>query len=83
MKSAHGQARAEFKTLHKSQVVLTKELETYQQRIEQWTENCRELQLLKFGQLTDLEHIDSLNGMISKAGHIRNPSVRNDRILPL
>lgn len=61
------EARQQFKSLQKHQVTLTKQLQMHKERIEHWTEKCQELQLLKFGQLVDLDHIDALNGRPSTA----------------
>jgi hypothetical protein len=56
------EARQQFKSLQKHQVTLAKQLQVHKERIELWVEKCQELQLLKFGQLVDLDHIDALNG---------------------
>lgn len=56
------QARQQYRSLHKHQTTLTKQLQVYKERIEHWAEKCQELQLLKFGQLVDLDHIDVLSG---------------------
>lgn len=55
------EARQQYRSLHKHQTTLAKQLQVYKERIEHWTEKCQELQLLKFGQLVDLDHIDVLS----------------------
>ncbi|KAJ0410991.1 hypothetical protein ATCC90586_007145 [Pythium insidiosum] len=50
--------RQQFKDLHKQQSVLAREKNIQQQRIAQIQHKCEQLQLLKFGQLVDIELLD-------------------------
>ncbi|GLE00532.1 hypothetical protein PINS_up009289 [Pythium insidiosum] len=50
--------RQQFRDLHKQQNVLAREKNLQQQRISQIQHKCEQLQLLKFGQLVDIELLD-------------------------
>ncbi|DAZ98772.1 TPA: hypothetical protein N0F65_003988 [Lagenidium giganteum] len=50
--------RQQFRDLHKQQNVLAKEKKVQQERIGEIQDKCEQLQLLKFGQLVDIEVLD-------------------------
>jgi cilia- and flagella-associated protein 44 len=51
-------AKVSFKSLHREKVRLEKERGVQRKKIENWTEKCSELQMLKFGRLIDLDVLE-------------------------
>jgi cell division protein FtsL len=52
-------SRLNFKELHKERVRLNKEREIRRAEIESWEKRCRDLQMLKFGRVTDLDELEA------------------------
>jgi hypothetical protein len=55
------QAKNDFKQLHKERGVLLKESESKKQSIELWSSRCKDLQMLKFGSLIDLDELEAIS----------------------
>lgn len=51
-------AKVSFKSLHREKVRLEKERGVQRKKIENWTDKCNELQMLKFGRLIDLDVLE-------------------------
>ena len=52
-------AKEDFRLLHKERTLLTKERENQEKDIQIWSARCRELQMLKFGKLVDLDELEA------------------------
>ena len=48
-----------FRELHKERVWLSKERDFRQKEIETWSKRCKELQMLKFGRVIDLDDLEA------------------------
>jgi len=53
------QAKVDFKQLHRTRGVLTRECENKGKEIELWSSRCKDLQMLKFGKEIDLDELEA------------------------
>lgn len=61
---------AEFKELQKEKVRLEKEISVVEEKVEQRLKDCEELQMLRFGQLVDINALDKLTVSSTKGAEL-------------
>ena len=61
------EAKNDFKQLHKERGVLLKESESKKTAIDLWSRRCKDLQMLKFGSVIDLDELEALSDRSQEA----------------